>query len=243
MNIGHNNPPGAIDFAIETTAELSKWLEDHPVVQTEEDARAGKLLVDRARGAEAEMERERVRQVRPFNEQVKEINSTYKGPKDSISVALGILRGRLTDYAKEERRRREAEAEAKRVALEEAEKRAREAEEAARIALEECAMGISVDAAKSAIDADRERFSADKLLREVARAERDADRVKIGGGFNRALGLREVETLTVTNWQTAIHTMGLSENLIEAILKDARAYRKTNKVLPLGVESHTEEKL
>jgi hypothetical protein len=35
-----NNPPGPIDFANESIAALSDWMKDHPVVESEDDARA-----------------------------------------------------------------------------------------------------------------------------------------------------------------------------------------------------------
>jgi hypothetical protein len=47
--LGHNNPPSPIEIATGTTAELSRWMADHPAIQSEDHARAGKVFVDRAK--------------------------------------------------------------------------------------------------------------------------------------------------------------------------------------------------
>ena len=48
--IGSNNPPTPIDYAQDTTKALSDFLLDHPVIQTEAEARDAKLHLDRAKG-------------------------------------------------------------------------------------------------------------------------------------------------------------------------------------------------
>lgn len=237
-----NNPPSALEFCAETTADLGKWLEDHPVIQTEEDARAGKLLVDRATATIADAEAERDKLVRPLNEQVKEINGRFKGPRETLKAICATLSGRLLDYIQVEKAKREAEAEAKRRAAEEAERRAREAEEREQEAKEESKSGAVVDILQRSVEADQAFAALQKAEREAARAEKDTH-VKVGGGFRRALGVRTKEVLILQNWKAAIGDMGLSESLIEAILKEARAYRKAAGHLPAGIIRTEEEVL
>jgi len=242
MSIGGNNPPSALDFCTETTADLGKWLEDHPVIQTEEDARAGKLLVDRAVATIADAEAERDKMVRPLNEQVKTINDKFRGPRDTLRQVCDILRERLQAFIQAEKAKREAEAEAKRRAAEEAEQRAREAEERELQAREDAECGVVSPVAARTAEADQAFSDFERAKREAARAEKDT-RVKIGGGFRKALSTRTKEVLTLQNWQAAIDEMGLSESLIEAILKEARAYRKASGHLPAGIIRTEEEVL
>ena len=54
--VGHNSPPDSTEFARETMAALGDWLKENPVIQTEEEAKAGKLLVDRASACVKDME-------------------------------------------------------------------------------------------------------------------------------------------------------------------------------------------
>lgn len=240
---GHNNPPSALDFCAETTADLGKWLEDHPVIQTEDDARAGKLLVDRAVATIADAEAERDKLVRPLNEQVKTINDTFRQPRDTLRQVCDLLRERIHAFIQAEKAKREAEAEAKRRAAGEAERRAREAEEREREAVEDASQGVADSGVAAATMAADAAFNdLQRAEREAARAEKDT-RVKIGGGFRKALSTRTKEVLTLQNWQAAIDEMGLSESLIEAILKEARAYRKASGHLPAGIIRTEEEVL
>jgi len=103
--IGGNQSPGAIDFAKESETALSDWMKDHPVIETDDDARAAKLLVDRAKSSLESMETERDAQVRPLNEQVKAINDRYRSPRTLLEKVRSSLVDRLTAYA----RRLEAE--------------------------------------------------------------------------------------------------------------------------------------
>lgn len=236
-----NNPPSALEFCNETADELAKWLDDHPVIETEEDARAGKLLVDRAASTIADAEAERDKLVRPLNEQVKTINDTFRRPRDTLRQVCDLLKEKLQAYIKVEREKREAEAEAKRQAAEEAEARAREAEAREQLAKDDASAGvIEAGVAHATIAADQAFAEYERAQREAARAEKETH-VKIGGGFKRALSARSKEVLVLHNWQRAIDEMGLSEALIEAILKEARAFRKSYGVLPHGVTATTEE--
>jgi hypothetical protein len=98
--IGGNNPPGAIDFAKESAAALSDWMKDHPVIETDDDARAAKMLVDRAKSSLESMETERDGLVRPLNTQAKAINDKYRQPRTLLERVRNALADRLTAYAK-----------------------------------------------------------------------------------------------------------------------------------------------
>jgi len=98
--IGGSQPPSAIDFASESATALSDWMKDHPVIETDDDARAAKLLVDRAKSSLESMETERDAQVRPLNDQVKAINDRYRQPGTLLEKVRNALAERLTAYAK-----------------------------------------------------------------------------------------------------------------------------------------------
>jgi hypothetical protein len=241
--IGGNNPPSTIEFAKETTEALSEWLKENPVIETEEQARAGKLMVDRAKNTIGDLEGERDSRVRPLNAQVKSINDSYRAPRDILTKVCDTLLKRLQDFALKEERERQAKAAEALRAAEEAERIAREAERIEQEAREDAAAGtldVDIGAATVAADAAFEAF--EKAERAAALAERES-RVKIGGGFNRALGLRNKEVLIVDDWQKAVLDMGLTDKISEAILSSAREYRKATGDLPEGIIVETERKL
>jgi hypothetical protein len=239
---GHNNPPSILEFCGETTAELGNWLEDNPVIQTEEAARAAKLLIDRATSTIADAEAERDKQVRPLNEQVKTINERYKTPRETLRRVADLLKERIAAFIKAEKERREQEAENRRREAEDAEALARLAEEREREAKEAASVGEVVDVGRAVAEADEAFRNYEASIRDAARAGKETH-VKIGGGYRKALSLRTKEVLVLHNWQKAIDEMGLSEALIESILKEARAFRKATGHLPEGVIATTEEVL
>lgn len=248
--IGGNNPPGPIEMAESIMQALSDWMKDHPVIETEEDARAAKPLIDRAKAAMDEVESERDGKVRPLNEKVAEINAEYKAihntdPKKpgTFNKVFNELKARVADFLRrEEQKRLAAAAEARRL-QEEAERQAREAEEREREALHGASLGeIDVDVATVTKQADEAFSTFERQSRFADRAERDT-KVKIGGGFAGAVSLRTAETLQVDDALKAIVVIGATDRIREAILTEARAYRKANGRLPDGVSATTERKL
>lgn len=249
-SIGDNNPPGPIAMAETIMQMLSDWMKDHPVIETEDDARAAKPLIDRAKAAMDELEAERDGKVRPLNEQVAEINAEYKAihntdPKKpgTFNKVFNELKTRVADFLrKEEQKRLAAAAEARRL-QEKAERQAREAEEREREALHGASLGeVDVDVAAVTKQADEAFSTFERQSRFADRAERDT-KVKIGGGFASAVGLRTAETLQVDDALKAIVVIGITDRIREAILTEARAYRKANGRLPDGVSATTERKL
>ena len=240
---GHNNPPDMTITATEVMKDLSDWMAENPVIQTEESAREGKTYLDRAKLCLKDLDDERDGKVRPLNEQVKEINGYYRSSKEDLSSVVGVLSVRITQFITAERERREEIArEAIRVASE-AEIRAREAERVERDSIESANNGeLGIDVAANTQTANEAFRDYEKASHQAQIAERDT-KVKVGGGFSRAIGLRQKETLQVTDLASALRALGPTEDIKEAIIKSARAYRKLNGKLPDGVVSETREEI
>lgn len=245
--IGDNNPPSVIEFAGQSIHAISEWMKENPVIETEDQARDAKPLIDRAKAALDEMEDERDGKVRPLNEQVAEINAKYKAlhnadPKKPgvYDKIFGELKARFAAFLRAEETKRQAAAEAARKAAEEAERIAREAEAREAEALQSAAQGeLGVDVAVVTDEADEAFADYQRQSRFAARAERDS-KVKIGGGFGQAVSLRTKETLHLDSYNKAITAIGPHEKIKEAILSAAREYRKQHGRLPDGVRAETE---
>lgn len=243
--IGHNNPPGPIEWARETIKELGKWMVDHPTIQTDEDARQAHLLVDRARGAVDAVEAERVAKVGPLNETVTVINAEYKAMHNSdgkksgkwglLDLAFNGLKARLAAYLQAEEDKRIAIAlEAQRIeraALD----AAREAEAREREAIENAQAGEFVDVVAATQAADV-AFKAFEHANKAAAVAVIDTRVKVGGGFTKPIGLRNApKVLVLVDPAAAIAEIGPTVNIVDAILASARAFRKLRGRLPKGV--------
>ena len=244
---GHNHPPSAIELAKLTIEALGAFLQDHPVIVNEAEAREAKLIKDRADMALREVEAERDAHVRPLNEEVASINTVYHrwhntNPKKpgTWDTLLSELRVRLTAYVSAEERRRQAAAEAARRLAAEAACKAREAEERERAAAAEARDGVCTDIAAMTAEADHAFAQFERAERQAIRAQ-EATHVRLTGGFGKAASLRTHEILAVTDWRAAIEEMGLTDPLREAIITAARAYRKAFGELPDGI-SRTKER-
>ena len=245
---GANFPPNPIAYAGETMAALSAWMADHPVIQSEEDARAAKLLVDRAKAALDDMEDERDAKVRPLNEVVAKINAEYKELHNADAKKPGTydkifseLKARIAKFLQAEEDKRIAAANEARKKAEEAERAAREAEAKETEALANAAVGeVGVDVAQVTQEADKAFKDFERASRFAAVTERDTT-VKIGGGFTRALGMRTRKVLVLNDVAAAVAAIGLTEKIREAVLSSARDFRALRGVLPAGV-SETEER-
>ncbi len=241
--VGHNQPPSPVDDAKSAMVDLSQFLASVPVIQTEEDARKGKLHIDRTRATLGALEDARDASVRPLNEKVKLLNALYKSVSQPLERVLGELRDRLTTFAKAEEAKREAAAEAARLAAFEAERAAREAEEREREIKENATFGEVADVGAAIVEADRAFADFEKRTREAEQAERETN-VRIGGGFSgRVLSMRGTETLVLESYGLALKAIGPNAKIETAILSAARDYRKLRGVLPAGVKSVTERKI
>lgn len=247
---GANNPPGPIEFAGQTMAALSSWMADHPVIQTHDDAKEAKLLIDRAKAALVDVETERDNLVRPLNEQVTTINGEYKKLHNSdakkpgtYDKVLGELKARLGAFLAAEEAKRQAEAAEALRKAQEAERLAREAEEREREAIANAAVGeLGVDMVTVTHEADAAFDIFERASRFATVAVRDT-KVKLAGGFGKAASLRTVETLILDNPVKALMDIGVTDKIRDAILSGAREYRTANGKLPDGVTSQTERVL
>lgn len=242
MTIGHNNPPSMIDAAKEAAAAVALWLVDHPVIESEEKAREAKVHIDRLKLNTKDLEDERKVAIEPLNIKIKATNDLYRPSKDAITNVLQEISRRVTDFiAKEEARRIKAAEEARQKAAE-AERIAREAEQREHDAASEADSGVLVDVAAVKQSADEAFSSYQRAERQAAIADRDT-KVRIGGGFSRAVSLREKETLSVLDACAAINAIGMTEDIEAAIVRAARTYRRLHGELPPGIESRKERTL
>jgi len=238
--IGNNNPPGLIDRARVFYATLAGFLKETPVIQTHDEAKAAANFIEQSRATLGEMEDERKGFVKPLNDEVDEINETYRPAREAIKKVMDEIKRRLTAFAAEEEAKRQREAaEARRVA-EEAERLAREAE-AIEADAKACAdvgeLGVNVAAAIT--QADRAFGQFKRADREAARAEKQIP-VRLAGGFGRAVSMRKSETLVLDDAVAAVTAIGVTEKISDAILSSARDYRKLHGKLPAGVSAVTE---
>lgn len=247
---GHNNPPGPIDHGQTVIDVINAWLGDHPVIETEDQAREAKPLLDRAKAAFEEIEAERDGKVRPLNEKVAEINGLYKAAHSTDPKKPGRfdrivieLKSRVGAFMAREEEKRAIAAEAARKAQAEAERLAKEAEAKEREAIQNAAAGeVDIDVAEVTTIADQTFQEFERASRFAARAEKNA-KVKIAGGFGNAAALRNVETLHLESYGKAIKAIGPHDKIREAILSAAREYRKLHGALPEGVTATNERKL
>lgn len=242
-DIGHNQPPDMTATALETMRDISAWMAEAPIIQTEDTAREAKVYIDRGKLCLKDMDDERTKKVGPLNEEVKKINAYYKAPATSLEGVLAELQQRVTNFIKaEETKRIEAANEAQRIA-DLAEQQAREAERLEQDALKSASLGeLGVDVQAHVVEADSAFRAYAKAERAAALAAKETH-VKIGGGFSRAISLRQKEELVVVNAEGAVAVLGATEYIQEAIIKSARAYRKLHGNLPTGVIARITEEI
>jgi hypothetical protein len=240
---GGNNPPDMAITVGEVTKDLSDYMAENPVVETDEQARESKLFIDRATLAIADLEAERKGINRPFEEKVKANNDHYRGPRSLLEGVLSELKSRFDTFLRgEEDKRRRVAVEAQRIA-DEAERIARSAEDREKRQIENSLSGeLGVDIAGAITEADQRFAEFTKAAHQAAIAERET-KVRIGGGFRRALSLRDKDTIVVEDPIEAIKDIGLTNEIIlEAIRKSARAYKKVFGRFPKGITVYTERK-
>lgn len=242
-DIGHNNPPEVLQLAPEVIADISGKMANIPVVESEDDARLIKLEIDRGVACMRDLEAERDGKVRPLNTVVADINLVYHRPKRLLGDLLDEMRARLQLFMKTETLKREQAAAAAAAKAAEAERVAREAERIEREQLDNAAKGeVGVDVAEVISEADDAYEAYQQAERQAEIARRDM-RVKIGGGFSRAIGMRKTETLHIDDGMAAVAEMGMTPDIRLAVLKSAATFRKLNNRLPKGITSTVEEHL
>lgn len=241
--IGDNNPPDMTITVGEVSKDLSDWMSEHPVITNEDEAREAKLFVDRGSLAIKDLEDERKGKTAPLNEQIETINNHYRAPRELLKGVVDELKRRFDSFLLLEERKRIAAAEEAARLAEQAEQAARDAERKEREAFEDADSGVvGLDIAVVTADADKAFSDYQKAARQAQLAERET-KVKVGGGFRRALSLRNKEVIVVENPIAAIQEIGLdNEAVIEAIISASRAFKKLHGRYPQGVGSYSERK-
>ncbi len=242
-DIGHNNPPEAIELASGVISSISAFMADNPVVENEESARATKLQIDRAKLCIKDIEAELEGKSKPLRDRLEIIRGTYRGSRRMLGDLLDEMLIRVQSFVKREEHHREQLALIAAARAAEAKQAALEAERLERERLDDAASGeIGVNIAEAMANADQAFEDYQRAERQAIRAQKETH-VKIGGGLSRAIGLRKVETLILVNIDKAILDLGVTPDINEAVLKSARAFRKLHNRQPEGVTSTVEEHL
>lgn len=235
--MGHNGPPSPIETALECADDLAAFVDANPVYDPERGDE-WKRHLDRAKATLKTLEDARTKLVKPLNDQVKAINAEHKAASEKLDKVAGLIERAIKDHLRREEERRRAEAaEAARIAAEAA-RAALEAERKAHEEAENAALGdLDAAPAAAAVDADQALRDAINAARIKQLAERDAENVRLSGGFGRAVSLRTVEVLRVVDLIPAVRAMADDEDLIAAVLTAARRFRTTWNELPPGIEA------
>lgn len=245
--IGHNKPPDMCVTAGEVTNDLSRWMAENPAIETPEQAKEAKVFIDRANLCIKDLEDERKAQVGPLNEAVKKVNDTFRGPRELLGRVHEELKSRVDRFLVRVEGERIAAANVARLAAAESERLAREAEERERGAISgarsgEC--GIDVAGVSAAADA---AFADYKAAEREAQLLERATKVKVTGGFTRAISLRDVKVVwvdepvkAVADMEATDHT--LSETIMDAILTAAKRFERKHGRYPEGIKVDTERR-
>jgi hypothetical protein len=241
--MGHNNPPDNLETAKAVAATISEFMSENPIVFSEEEARLYKIQIDRAKLQIKDLEAERDSKVRPLNEKVASINADYRKPNRILGDLLAEALARVQDFVRKEEYRRAKIAEEAARKAREAEEAALEAERLEKERLDDAAHGeVGVDIAEVIEKADDAFEDYQRAEREAIMARKEA-KVRVGGGFARALSMREKEILDVVDAIAALTEIGATENIKAAILTSARAFRKIHNRLPKGISATIEKVL
>jgi hypothetical protein len=226
----------AWDYAADILAQLNAFLKDHPVIQTEEEYREGAKLSKLAGKCLADVDDERKAELAPLHLQVGNINHRYKERTEPLRELVKVLDQRDTAFAIAEEKRRQEEAAEKRRLAEEARLAAMAAVSKIGEALDDSEAGVvGIDIAAVHADANKAMKASDRADREAARAERNTTfRVRTAPG-ERATSMRSREELTLSDPVAALTAMGITESVREAILKDARQWKRLKGEYPPGV--------
>lgn len=240
----HNNPPDMIETAGEVTRNISQWLADFPTCSSEEEARQLKLQIDRAKLCLKDLDDERTGRLQPLTLMVNGIRESYRRAGTPLEAVLNQMFEVMNGYLRREEERRIAlAAEAERLARE-AEAKAREAERLEFEKRDDALQGeVGIDVAEYSEKADSafEEYTAAERAAILARKEA---KVRVGGGFSRAIGLRKRETLDIEDPIAVIRDLGtVPENVKSALLTAARAFRSVHGRLPKGIKQTVDRTL
>jgi hypothetical protein len=231
--IGHNR--GIFQTARDAMRALSDWLLENPVIETPEQAKNANEVFSVTQRTLKDMEDERHQQVDPLNMRVKTINAEFKSFTQPLERGLEDLKRRLTAYVLAEEQKRAAEAARLRAEAEAAERIARAAEANEADAIAAVDTGVCEDVGDAIVKAEAAFGDYQRADRAAATAEQNVT-VRLRSRFDaKARSLRNTEVLSVTDAAAAINAIGVTEKISEAIVSEARAYRKAHGALPPGI--------
>lgn len=234
--MGDNQPPSPIDHARDAYRDLSQFLADTPVIQDQETARKAKLQLDRIKATAGDLEMARKAETEPRYAAWQQAIAKYKPAKEGLEKLTAQLEARIKRFLDEEENKRRAEAARVRLAAEEAARKADEAARAEAEARENASLGeIGVDVGGAAAALAEAATDAARLERRATVAERDADNVRLSGGFGRSISVRVTMKPVIQDHKAAIEVLGLTDDIAAAILKGARAYKKLKGEWPKGI--------
>lgn len=241
--IGHNSGTAALSDAAKAADDLGRFLIDRIAIAAETEAHTAAKLIKAAKAAVKGIDAERKNRLAPLNEQVAAVRDDYRAPEATLAKLIDRLSGLLTAFSRAEEAKRAEIAAAARRAADEAERAAREAEAREREAAENASLGeIGVDTAAATAEADA-AFALRQRNERAARSAEKAVPVRLASDETRALSLRSVEILSVTDAAAALHAIGMTPKLEDALLSAAREHRKTWGELPPGIASRIERKI
>lgn len=204
LEIGGNNPPSAIESALEIVSAASAWTKAVPEIFDAETAKEAGDHVTKLRAAKASLASALKVDLAPHEEQIAGVKALYKDPSDQVQTLGAQILSMSSAWLQKERARIAAEkaaqeAEARRL-REEAERARREAEEAARDSVADAA--AAEDAAARAAEASAANRTAREAER-VAYKKPEAAAIK-GDTAKRAMTLRVYWSAVVTDEAAAI---------------------------------------
>jgi hypothetical protein len=240
--LGGNGPPNdAIDGARDSCRLIKTWLRNNPAVVNESDAYAANEVLVIAENTLAALKGARDAECTPLRKIWEEARARWATPIESVDGLKTEVTGRLQPYmlAEEDRRKAEA-AEARRIAAE-AEAAAREAERMEAEARQNASLGEFVDVVQASEDADQAFGDYRHAHRAAVIAEKSVP-VRLKSRFDtKATKLRTKRTLVVDDVPKALDAIGITDRIMEAILMEARQFKKDFGTLPDGI-SEVEER-
>ena len=243
VSLGHNGPPSPIQSAKEAHAELSKFAENTPVIQSFDEAKQYAAWIERTRIALQAMEDERKPQADPLNAKLEAINKPYRVVRQPLEKLYDLVKARLSKYNNAVEAARLKEAQRLREDAEARERAARQAEADEQAAIAGADVGECTDVGSAIAEADGAFKDYQKADRAAATAERNVPvRVAsiIGG---KSLSMRTTEIFIVEDACAAITIMGCSDDLKKQIVKDAKRFREATGELPDGIKSEYQRSL
>lgn len=187
---GHNNPPAfdAFSMALDDAYETAKDFLDGQPIETQGQADAIGKIVSEVKKLRKDADAARAEEKRPHDLAAKEVQAKWKPLLDRADTVLEAAQRPLTAYLA---KLAAQQAEAERLAREEAARKAQEAIEASRVA-------EGVEAIERARALEREAEKAAKDARKAGNAKAHVT------GVDRAIGLRTYRVATVVDHRAAL---------------------------------------